>query len=931
MSAGNRGEPTQQAAWRNRFLRHLATLVTEWPRSIVVAAIALSALSAFYAARHLTLDANTDSLISPDRAFMRTYREFMREFGDLEYLYIAVDSRGHPEDAKHAIDALVAELASIEALPEVHARINGDEQWRLAPRAMSSQELRALVSASDGFAPFVDPPAREAGCVELLREAGERLTELQTRGIAMAPSERERLGAGALFMLRAVSATAGDGFDFAQPRAPEYLVSSSGKLFFIELMPTKDFGGLSTIEPILKDIRRVIHAVKFRFPMVDIGLTGKPVLQADELATTNDDMTRGTLVAAVLVALLTMWTLGSLVRPLLVMGMLGLTFACTYGAAALFVGRLNLLSLVFMLVLVSAGVDYGIHTVARYTEFRARLATREAMRAAILANTIPTWVGALTSASVFFLALGTEFGGLRELGVIAGSGLITCALVLTIALPALIVIVDEWRDRRGARLLAPSAAAPRETETGGHFFPGESIEMGAELSNARTNLGDQRILIGCAGITLALCCAIPFLKFETNLLRLQADGLDSIAWEHRILEDSVSASWFGAVVCRSQEEVARVVERARGEPVIAQARSVLDFVKPDDAERTALRTALADAVPVISSARDQQRAGASALPEHLLTASAVADVQTRLGALIALASLTAPPDSLVQLRDTERALGRLEDTLGNPAQCDDARARAEAAVATTGQALAQLAAGARADLRASLPSAVRDRFVSRDGGLLVSLFPSSDIWEFDPLSRFVAALRAISPTATGVPVTVFESVVDMRGAFVAMSTWSLVVIAIVVWIDLRSTVATVSCLACLLLGMGWTLGVLTLLGVSLNLANFFSVPMLLGFGIDSCVHVMHRAREGGGARTFGWTTRAVILSAVTTAVGFGTLLFAAHKGLQSLGWVMCVGSGACLACAVIVLPAALRRFPRLLGLPRTPTLATTTSAGREPL
>ncbi len=928
MSASENPNSIEHKTWRTLFLRTLAAVVTEWPKSIVAATIVLAALSAMYAQRHLTLDANTDSLISPDRAFMRTYREFMHEFGDLEYLYIAVDARGHPHEAKAAVDALVVELASFSELPEVHARIDGAEQWRLAPHAMSDQELRALLSASDAFAPLVERTARGEGSAEVLRDAGERLARLQSRGLSMDGNERERLGASALFMLRAVTAIAGDGFAFAQPRAPEYLVSSSGELFFVELMPRKDFAGLATIEPILKEIRRVIHEVKFRFPAVDIGLTGKPVLQADELATTNDDMTRGTIVAALLVALLTMWTLGSFVRPLLVMGMLGLTFACTYGAAAVLVGRLNLLSLVFMLVLVSAGVDYGIHTVARYTEFRLTLPTRSAMRAAILANTIPTWVGALTSAAVFFLALASEFGGLRELGVIAGSGLIICALILTIALPALIVLVDEWRDRRGVRLLRASATTHSHPNTGGHFFPGEPVDSPADLSSTRTMRRDRRILGWCAAITLALCGAIPFLKFETNLLRLQADGLDSIEWEHRILQDSVSASWFGGIVCRSQEEVAQVVARARSEPTVAEARSVLDFVKADDPLRIALRAELARAIPT-TPASDANQAMHPLGTVATLTSSDVKEVHARLGTLIALASLTAPADALAELRESERALERLAAQLGDPAQCDGARARAESAVETTGEALEQLGVGARSDLRASLPSAVRARFVSPEGGLLVSLFPSADIWEFIPLQNFVAALRSINPSATGVPVTVYESVIDMRSAFIAMSVWSLVVIALLVWIDLRSPIATATCIACLLLGMSWTFGMLTLLGVSLNLANFFSVPMLLGFGIDSCVHVMHRAREGRGACAFGWTSRAVVLSAVTTAVGFGTLLFAAHKGLQSLGWVMCIGSAACLACAVVVLPALLRRFPRLLGLTRTAT-ATTAAAQALP-
>ncbi|MSQ89845.1 MAG: hypothetical protein EXS01_00410 [Phycisphaerales bacterium] len=897
--------------WRTAALAWCAELITGSPLKVLLAAVLLSAVSAWYAASNLTLDANTDSLISPDREFMRSYQEFMDEFGDLEYLVVAVDSMGDPAAAKAAIDALCVKLRALPNIAGIHGSIEPDEQWRLAPRAMSTDELRELAGASDGIAALGISQDSPPNASALVATATERLARLLREGGGMNAADRERLGAGAAFLLRCISAQPNDDFDLAGERQREYLVSSSGSMYFITILPRKDFGSLATIEPILADIRGVIAAVARDHPRVEIGLTGKPVLQADELRTTNDDMTRGTLVAGALVALMTMWTVGSIIRPLLASVMLLLAFACTYGAAALLIGRLNLLSLVFMLVLVSAGVDYGIHMIARYTEFRQRLPTIPAMRAAVVVNTIPTWVGALTSAAVFFLALGTEFGGLRELGIIAGTGLIACALALTIALPALIVVVDGWRERRWIRRGVPADSIDHAAEHAGRFMPVDRAGIVGRPFGSTAPKRDKPILLISAIVSLALCAVIPLLHFETNLLRLQADGLDSIEWEHRILDDSVSASWFGAVICRSDDEIKRVTDRANAEPLIAEVQSVLDLVKPDTAERAALRESIAGAIALGSNPTPQTQGA----PPQTLTAPGVALASARLHELIALASLTQSSQELAPLRTISSALTSLAAQLENPAAREAAEIRADTAVTRTRAALVQIGVGARSTLRESLPDALRDRLVSPRGGMLVSIFPKEDLWEFAPLADFVAALRAIDPSATGVPMTVYESVIDMRDAFVVMSTWSLVVIAILVLIDLRSFVATGACLVCLVVGMGWTLGLLALIGVSLNLANFFGVPMLLGFGIDSSVHVMHRAREGGGARSFGWTTRAVVLSAVTTGVGFGTLLFAAHRGLQSLGWVMLIGSTACLVSSVVLLPAALRTFPRLLGRP----------------
>ena len=901
MHKGSVETQTAYPNWRTRIIASLTNFVTRAPKTVVICAVLLSSVSAWYASKNLTLDANTDSLISPDRAFMQKYTAYCTEFGDLEYLYVAVDAKGNPAAAKAAVDELKLELQSLADLPGVYARIDGDEQWRLAPRAMSTAELKSLLIASDGFQPLLANAELSANAFTVLNAADQRLQRLMNNGLSMSIEERERLGAGAALLMSAVSAQPNDGFAFAQLRQSEYLISSSGNMFFIEILPRKDFSGLGTIEPVLAKIRGVIAQVQSHSPSVDIGLTGKPVLQADELLTTNQDMTRGTLIAAILVVIFTMWTFGSLVRPILACVVLALTFACTYGAATLIVGRLNLLSLVFMLVLVSAGVDYGIHTIARYTEFRQKLGTFQAIRSAMAANTVPTWVGALTSAAVFFIALGTEFGGLRELGIIAGSGLLICVLMMTIVLPALIIVVDGWREKRANASGFSEIAIPLR------------VEPPPSSASARS---PRRILFGCGLVTITLCSLIPMMRFESNLLKLQADGLDSIQWEHRILQDSLSASWFGAVICRTETEVTSTVERAHAQPLVAEVRSVLDLVQPDSPERIKLREELATALLQSAPTATGVALNAAPMEKQELTGAFVQSVRNRLARMLTLASLQAKPEELASLRKIEDALTQLERKLNDPQQFVSAQAQAQAMVEHTGNALKQMGIGANLGLRESLPLAVRARFVSPEGGMLVSIFPKEDLWEFDPLESFVKTLRTIDPNATGSPMTVFESIIDMRDAFILMSTWSVLAITILVWLDLRSVVSTATCMACLLIGMSWTFGLLGLLGVSLNLANFFSVPMLLGFGIDSSVHVMHRAREQGNTHAFGWTMRAVILSAVTTAVGFGTLLFASHRGLQSLGWIMFVGSFSCLICAVTLLPAALRVFPILIGSAR---------------
>jgi hypothetical protein len=88
------------------------------------------------------------------------------------------------------------------------------------------------------------------------------------------------------------------------------------------------------------------------------------------------------------------------------------------------------------------------------------------------------------------------------------------------------------------------------------------------------------------------------------------------------------------------------------------------------------------------------------------------------------------------------------------------------------------------------------------------------------------------------------------------------------------------------------------------------VPLLLGIGVDSGIHLVHRARfEGPGGEPLMESTaaRAVLYSAITTIVSFGSLSFSSHRGMASLGQLLVIGMLLTLFANLVVLPALLAR------------------------
>jgi hypothetical protein len=106
--------------------------------------------------------------------------------------------------------------------------------------------------------------------------------------------------------------------------------------------------------------------------------------------------------------------------------------------------------------------------------------------------------------------------------------------------------------------------------------------------------------------------------------------------------------------------------------------------------------------------------------------------------------------------------------------------------------------------------------------------------------------------------------------------------------------------------------------IPFNISNIITLPLLLGLGVDAGIHMVHRRRRTrNGARLLDTATgRAILYSALTTMVGFGTLMLASHRAISGMGALLVVGMANVLFCTLIVLPAIMaRRAPA-----RSPTL-----------
>jgi predicted exporter len=563
-------------------------------------------------------------------------------------------------------------------------------------------------------------------------------------------------------------------------------------------------------------------------------------------------------------------------------------------------------------VLVGAGLDYGVHIVSRFNEYLADGSRTGAVARTVRETGPGTLAGAFATAVVFALAILTDFGGLRELGTLACAGLITSALVMVTVLPALLVVAG------GA------ATAPPRTTALWLRMPERAV-----------------VSVSLIAFLAAAIAAPANLRFDANLLSMQAEGLDSVIWEQRVLADDATQTWFAASTTRGPDAAWARREAMRGLPGVAKIRSAFDIIRLPTAAADRARAELAAAIPDADDAHPSRSTAPTATPvtttteatatatsaatasetsaattaeatPHTTTSVATIDlspeqaqgIATGLERLAALASSSGQSEGGPLLSALASRWSAIERALAEPTQAASMLMELNARAARTKHALAELRAGCLLGVRDALPAAVRANSISPSGSWLLQVVPAGDAWDEPTLREFVTQVRAIDPEVTGVPVTQVESIADMRRAFEFVSWLSLAAILVIAWIDFGSVRTALLATATVVAGVLLMLGLMGPLGLSLNLANFFAVPMLLGLGIDSAIHVLHRwKRDPDGLPA---TLTATAFTGATTAIGFGSLVLADHRGLASLGWAMLVGSLSCVLVAVVVLPACLR-------------------------
>ena len=902
-----------------RFLAWLAGVVFCHPRLFLYPQLALFVLCIVYTVKYLEFDTSRNNLVGSNKKYHQTFLRFKNEFPTQDDLVVVVESE-NTEKNRQFVERLGAKLdAETNLFHDVFYKGDLKMLGRKALLFVPDSDLTDLKKTLKDFRPFIAEFTHTTNLISLFKmvcsqfrtakqednaenEALINALPALTRIITQATDSLRRPGTPPSPGINALFDPNGDADQQI------YITFARGRIYLVTAQaPTDELNTAAVVR-----LRQLVAETKTEVPGLNVGLTGEPVLELDEMVQSQKDTTVAIVVALVLSALIFIYGYQETGRPVKATLCLIVGLGYTLAFATLVIGHLNILTITFMPILIGLAIDYGVHLISRYEEeLRHGSSEEAALTKAMVYTGQGILTGGLTTAGGF-LAMGlTDFKGIQEMGIICGGGLIVCLVPMMTMLPVLLL--------RGRQNVVDHEQ-------------GELAEKRARIENLWL-----RRPLWTAGVILVLCALaatqLHKVYFDYNLLNMQSEGLAAVEYEKDLINSTPKSVLFGAVIATNLEQAVAFEQQLTNVPAVSSIDSITGFLNEDQTRKLAtIEDIKQDLASVCFEAPDpkpvdlQELSGTLYSLRGYLHAALEVIPQDEPALRKELGSVA---DAILALRK-EMLRGDTRRLAANSLKLAEYQRSLFADVRDTFQALRTQ--DNRAPLSvADLPQALHDRFIGVTGKYLLMVYPKGNVWKREVQKVFIDEVGKIYPNVTGTPVQLYHYTALLKDSYQEAAWYSLGAIALLVFVHFRSLICVALALVPVAIGSLWLGGLMGWLGVPLNPANIMTLPLVIGIGVTNGIHILNRFAEEQTPNILGRSTgKAVLVSGLTAMAGFGSLMLAQHRGIYSLGCVMTAGLATCMIAGLTFLPALLNLLMRPRGKTKQPSADNALSTlGRE--
>ena len=901
-----------------RLLRRFSELVFThrgwfvWPQLILVG------VAIWYTKEKLEFHTSRNSLVGGQKEYHKIFLEFRKEF-PVEDDIVAVVESEQMEKNRQFVERLGAKLEAerttvtaadgktqVETNLFAHVFYKGDLKL-MGPKALQfvpEKDLRSMGKTMQDFRPFLRQFTKATNLVTLfnlinwqIAHASEEATA-ENKSMVKAFPALERIVAQARDGLLRPGIPPSPGvtalFEGGEQAEQElYITFGKGRIYLATAQAISEERRGAAV----RRMRELVQETEVEVPGLNVGITGEPVLEHDEMEQSQRDSMLATVLSLVLVAVIFIFGYHETGRPLKATLCLLVGLAYTMGFTTLTVGHLNILTITFVPILVGLAIDFGVHLITRYEEeLRHGRSERVALEKAMVNTGMGIFTGGFTTAGAFFAMAFTDFKGIQEMGIICGGGLLVSLVPMVTLLPVLLL-----RGRQNVldHELGPVLESKAAVE----------VDLRARIENTWLRRPVTVALV-MAGLTLAALIPARRVKFDYNLLNMQSEGLAAVLFQDKLIESSPRSVLFGAIVATNAVQATNLIATLQRLPTIATVDSMAPYLTEDVGGKLDVIREIKGIVSEIQfQPVDTNAVNVPELDQSLFS------LHGYLGLVLDKLGESEKPlrGQVVSLRHAISVL-RQRLLLDERTPTAEKLARFQQAllddVRQTFESIQQQDAGGKMTVE-DLPPTLRNRFIGVTGKHLLQIYPKENIWNREHQEKFVADLRTVDRHATGTPVQLLEYTTLLRRSFEEAAVYSLIAIAILVFVHFRSVSCVVLSLIPVAVGFLWMVGWMGLFNIPFNPANVMTLPLVVGIGVTNGIHILNRFAEELQPSILAKSTgKAVLVSGLTTIAGFGSLIAAKHRGIESLGLVMAVGTATCMFVGLTFLPALLNLLNR---------------------
>ncbi len=855
---------TRLLAWQGRFIIRYAWL-------IVISALLLTGLSLYYVKDNLGVNNNSAEMLSPDLPFQKNTKRLEQAFPQDAGTMIFVVDALTPEETALSASILSERLQtnnqyfSSSYIPEDNAFFR-----QQALLYLSIDELESLSTNLIEAQPFIGYLAQHYSLKGLLHILSEALA-----------SEESVIGNSLPNLLNAISqslqSTAQGNYQpisWQTILSPNKLTNKTRRIVIAK--PIKNFHAIMPAAAAIEKAREISQQIQTEFSGVSIHITGETALEHEELESIGDGAVLSGIGSFLLVCILLYICLRSVKLLLATLLILLMGLSLTAGFAAVTIGHLNVISISFAALYIGLGVDFAIHVNLHYRDEIASKHNNDiAIQKTLQRLGFSLFLCAITTSIGFFTFVPTDYKGVSELGLISGASMFIALFLSLFVLPAFLKLFH----LKNAKILQDSEHACMIS------FP----------FRYKKSIRISSILIG-----LACLFIIPYITFDSNPVNMRNPKSPSVETFKRLLQSKTESPYVLYTLSDSLSSAQQLSEQLKQVATVHSTVNLESLLATEQEEKLYI-------IEDLNMMLGGQLQNFNAIPQASDTLVVLQDFSQLLSQQInqganvditLLQNLKMQVDafivSLQQQTDNTLALTLDKSILG--------------LLPYTMNTLNQSLTAYEFSLT-DLPDIIRLQWLSPTGIYRTMVTPKQDLNIPANLKQFAKDVHTVEPTATGLPIADLASGEAVVNAFQQAFSAAFIIISLFLIFILRSFKKAFLVMGPLSLAALLTCTVNVFLGIPFNFANIIALPLLLGMGVDSGIHIMHclhseqHHSSDKEEQQQNSTARGVMFSSITTMSSFVSLALIPHFGISSMGITLAVGISFMLLCTLVVLPA----------------------------